>query len=1229
MTLKIRKHYSLLLLLIAVGCATYQPQFKEPTRISKYPGKTLEHSFYLVGDAGNSPLGTKSDALLGLQRILDRAPDKSTLLYLGDNIYPHGLPKKKEKGRALAEHRLKAQAEVSEKFKGRTIFIPGNHDWYSDGPRGLKRQEEFVEELLGKDSFLPENGCPITKVDISEEVVLIIVDSEWYLAKWDKFPTINDDCEIRSRNRFFDEYGSLIKKARGKTTIVAIHHPMYTNGPHGGQYSFKSHLTPLPGLGTLKNVVRKTGGVSPADQQHRRYTEFKDRIITLSRENNKVVFVSGHEHNLQYLVDQNLKQIVSGSGSKINPTRNVGYGKFSYGAQGYARLDVFTDGSSYVRFYTSDNTLVYESAVFEKYKEKEFTFNPFPEKVKSAVYEASETDKSGFYKWLWGERYRAQFSREIEVPTVNLDTLFGGLTPVRKGGGNQSNSVRFEDPEGREFIMRAIRKNAVRYIQAVAFKDQFVKEEFKNTGTEALVMDVFTASHPYTFLTMGELSDAVGIYHTNPRLYYVPKQKAIGRFNDEFGDALYMIEERAADGHGNNPSFGYSDELISTHDMLDEMRKDEEHKVDEQAYIRARVFDMLIGDWDRHQDQWRWALFEKGDTTLYRPVPRDRDQAFSRMDDGFILGLATALVPPIRLLDSYDHELKNVDWMNLEPYPLDVALVGNSGKSVWLEEAAFIQEHLTDVVIETAFQKVPGEVQDASLEDIKQKLKGRRANIIDIAGRYADVVNKYAVVTGTDKDDWFDVTRMPGGETRVVGYRIKDGEKADVIHDRVYNRESTREIWIYALDDDDHFYVDGKGDGLIKIRLIGGQNKDEYEVRNGRKVHIYDFRNKPNIFTTSKGTKHIRNDYETNNYDYKKPRFNSNVLIPGIGGNPDDGLKVGLTNTFTKNGFERNPFTSQHIISSFFYTATSGFELSYKGEFANVLGSWNLTFGAEFTSPNFARNFFGYGNSTINPNAEDDDNFNLDYNRVKLGTLSFGTGLVHRGEHGGILNIGVNYQSFEVEETAGRFIETYTAAFPSDNKNSFINTEASYVFQNSDNPAFPTLGMKFMMRFGYTHNLDNSNGFAYFIPSLDVAYRLVPSGDLVFATRSRAHLNFSDDFEFYQAASIGGNDGLRGYRFQRFTGKNAFYQSSDLRWNFGRKKTGVFPIETGLFGGFDVGRVWVDDDLLLNPSFNDEQWNTSVGGGFFINAADLIGGSISLFNSEDGLRFAFAIGFGF
>ncbi|MBT8236993.1 MAG: metallophosphoesterase, partial [Bacteroidia bacterium] len=915
---------ALIALFFLSACATYDLQFDATPQPDTNPEAGVLHTFYLIGDAGNSPIGTQSSALKAMGDALKTSDKNTTVLFLGDNVYPDGLPKKNEEEREFAEHQLNVQTAIVKDIAGKAIFIPGNHDWYSEGPKGVKRQERYVEEILGNNSFLPEDGCPIRKVEINEAIELIVVDTEWYLTKWDKHPTINDDCEIRTRSRFFDEFESLIKKARGKTTIVALHNPMFTNGPHGGQYSFGQHMGPLPVLGTLKNIIRKTGGVSPQDLQNKRYDAFKDRIVTLAQENDKTIFVSGHEHSLQYLVENNIPQIISGAGSKVNPTRNVGSGKFSYGTQGYAKLLIYKDGSSKVQFFAAEeDAFVYQAAVLPADNIKIPTYDaPIPPTYTTSVYTKEETERSGFFKWFWGERYREVFSKEITVPTVKLDTMFGGLTPIRRGGGHQSNSLRLLNPEGKEYVMRAIRKNAVQYIQSVAFKEQFVRDEFTDTDTEDIVMDFFTASHPYAFLAIGELSDAVGIYHTNPELYYVPKQNAIGQYNDEYGDELYMIEERAADGHGDNYSFGYSDQLISTHDMIDKLRKDEDHIVDQKMYVRARLFDMLLGDWDRHFDQWRWAVFKENGKTIYRPVPRDRDQAFALMDDGFATGLATTLVPPIRLINSYEEELKSPKWMNLEPFPLDMAFMTQMDRKIWWDEAQYIQSQITDEVIEKAFSLLPEEVQDQYVDTIKKTLKGRRGNLTTIADEYFHIINKYGVITGTDKDDWFEIERMPKGQTKVSAFRIKGGEKADLLHERTYERSETKEIWLYGLDDKDYFLVKGKGSNLIKLRIIGGLNNDRYDIQNGNKVHVYDFKSKNNTLLTGKGRNHIRDDYDTNNYDYKRPKYNSNVLIPTFGGNPDDGLKFGLANTLTVNGFERNPFTSKHVFAANYFSST-------------------------------------------------------------------------------------------------------------------------------------------------------------------------------------------------------------------------------------------------------------------------------------------------------------------
>lgn len=1226
----LKKSFFLAILFFVSACATKKMQIAENQSLEPIINDSkIDHTFYLIGDAGNSTLKKDSPALKYLKKKMKDASKHSTLLFLGDNVYESGIPKKKKKSKKykLAKRRIEAQTDIAKKFKGNSIFIPGNHDWYH-GLEGLKREEELVEKALGKNSFFPENGCPITSVDISKNIVLIIVDTHWYLTNWDNHPTINDNCEIKTRTKFFDEFEGLVKKARGKTTIIAMHHPMFTNGSHGGKYSFKSHMNPLPVLGSLKNLIRKTSGLSNTDIQNKKYNELKKRIVTLSQENDKTIFVSGHDHNLQYIIQDNIPQIISGSGSKTTATKLTGGAKFTYGTQGFAKLDIYKDGSSEVRFYTvKDDKMVYQTQVFSEDEKKNFGTFPLQNitEKKASIYTQEEITKSKLYRFLWGDRYRKYFGTEVNAPTIDLDTLFGGLKPIRKGGGHQSKSLRLKDKKGREYVMRALRKNAVQYLQAVAFKDQYIEGQFDDTATENLLSDVFTGSHPYAPFTIGKLSDAIGVYHTNPVLYYVPKQPSLGQFNDNFGNELYMIEERTDSGHGDKASFGFSDTLISTDELLLNLNKNENHVLDEEAYIKARLFDMLIGDWDRHEDQWRWAVFKEKNEIIYRPVPRDRDQAFSIFGDGALLNTITKLVPSLRLMQSYQEELKSPKWFNLEPYPLDMVLISMADKKTWDKQVQFIIENITDAVIDDAFTEFPDEVKDETIQEIKKKLQGRRRNLQKISDAYFYHINKFQVIRGTQKDDWFEIERLQNGQTKITGYRIKNGEKDDIFHQRTYNKSETKEIWIYGLDDEDVFVVKGDEKNLIKLRIIGGQNNDKYKIKNGKKVIIYDYKTKKNTFKTKNTRIKLTDDYQTNVYDYKKLKNNQNILTPTLGFNPDDGIKIGFSNTYTTYGFARNPFTTQHTLNASYYFATNGFELNYSSEFAKVIKNWNLGIQARFTSPNFATNYFGIGNNTINRNANHEEK-EEDYNRVRIREITAGSFIHWKGDLGAKIKIGANLQNYKVEKTADRFIidefDTNSTIF---NNQQFINTEASYQFENIDNKAFPTIGMKTKLIVGYTSSLNNTGDFGYLIPSISFDHRLISNGQLVLATKLKTHHTFGNSYQFYQAASIGGNDGLRGYRNQRFTDKNSFYHSTDIRLNLSQFKTSLIPLNIGIFGGFDYGSVWGEQ----NSTFRNTKFNTSAGGGVFFNAANMMSGKISVFNSDDGVRATLTFGFAF
>ncbi len=1228
---KVYKIIGIIAFLSTSGCATYNTKYSgdSETDTGTDSEKKIEKTFYLVGDAGNASKGETTPALEAFSKFIQQQNTANDFaLFLGDNIYEKGLPDANAANRSLTEHRINIQLDALKSFDGKVVFIPGNHDWYGDGIKGLKRQEEYIEKALGKNTFKPEKGCPIETIDITDTIVLITIDTHWYLTNWDKHPTINDNCEIKTRNEFIDELEGELKKNNEKTIILAMHHPAYTYGLHGGGFSAGKHLfpfqnkIPLPGFASLIVQIRAQGGVLLQDRFNSRYRELMDRLITLVRGNDRVIITSGHEHSLQYIDDDGVKQIVSGSGSKNSPVLLGTHAKFVSGQQGFAVLNIFDDGSSEIKFYSAENgvaNLIFTSEVHRAIKQYNTTSLPdtFETTTSASVYEKEATSKGTSYNWFWGAHYRYVYGTDIKVPVVTLDTLYGGLRIDRAGGGHQTRSLRLIDKNGRNFALRGVKKSATRYLQSVIFTDTYVEDDFKETITEDLVLDFYTASHPFASFVVGPLADALGIYHTNPKLVYMPKHKALEKYNNNFGNELYIIEERPDNNFLDVPSFGLPDAIESTSNVRKKLRKDEKYQIDEAAFIKARLFDMLLGDWDRHQDQWRWSRFDTPDgSKLYRPIPRDRDQVFSNYD-GALLDLLRLLAPATGQLQTFDAEIDDIKWLNAAGIKFDRSFIQTASKTNWLEQAVFIKENLTDKVIDEAFLMLPIEIRDATSEEIKAKLKTRRDDIKTVAERYYEYMSKLVIITGTDKDDYFEITRG-NGETKISVSRIIKGKKQAPFKERIINSNETKEVWIYGLDDDDQFVVNGKGANPVFIRIIGGQNNDVYTIENGRAIKIHDHKTKPNTIVRKGGASvRLADDYEVNTYNYEKLINRSNNIFPSIGTNPDDGLRIGIVNTYTAKGFKTNPFHQKHVIGGTYFFATEGFDLQYNGEFASVFGKWNLLVNGRFTSENFTRNFFGFGNNTDNF----DDDLDLDFNRVKTGILAGHIGVVRHGEYGSRFAITAGIENIEVEETPERFVSALFAGDPMvfDSK-TFANVNAQYSYESYDNAANPARGMLFSVESGVNTNVDDmERTYGYIIPELEFYNALTKDQKLVLKTMARGQFNIGDEFEFYQAAVLGASSGLRGYRTERFSGKSALAFGGDLRYSFRKFKTGLLPVQVGVFGGYDIGRVWIDGE-------NSNSWHDDFGGGIILNAVDSLTGEFGLFTGDDGLRFSFGFG---
>ena len=1212
----------ILMSILATSCSVHRADYGKNAKdfdIRSTIKDSIIHTFYLVGDAGNLDKDQAFQNMNILKDSLSKASKNSTLLFLGDNIYPKGMPKKDDDSRSLAEKKLDNQISLANDFSGKTIFIPGNHDWYNNGIKGLKREEEYITEKLNdKSAFSPRNGCPIETRKINKKLTLILIDTEWVLADWSKNPGINEKCDIKTREDFYTELEDQLNKNQNKTIVVATHHPLITHGSHGGYYSMEKQIfplenkVPLPVLGSVMNLIRSTGGVTHQDISNQNYKMLSDRIKTLISGRKNVVVVSGHDHNLQYIEQNDIRQIISGAGSKTEAAKAVGTNDFSFGENGYAELKISKSGNAEVSYFSltqNRSDLLFRKNLLGKEEKtsKNYPEN-FPQNSEASVYDSVMTKKNKFYEFLWGKHYRDYYSRKINVRNLALDTLFGGVKTDRAGGGHQTKSLRLETKNGEEYVIRALKKSGVRFLQAVAFKNQYVIDDFSGSYTDKFLLDFYTTSHPYTPLVIGGMSDKLGIRHTTPQLFYIPKQKTLKNFNDNFGDEMYYLEDRPMETD-DNPN-----KVLGTDEVILNIAKDEKYKIDEKAWIKARLFDMLIGDWDRHHDQWKFEEKKENGSVIYSPIPKDRDQAFAKYD-GFITGILMEF-PELKHMQTFDSEIESVKWFNREPYPLDLVFAKNSVQKDWVTEAEFIQNNLSEKDIREAFENLPKEVQDQVSENLIQKLLIRKKDLQKYASQYFRTLQEKVILTGTDKKDKFVITRLPNNETEIRIYRLKKSGE-ELASSKIYSGEITREILLYGLDDDDEFVVEGQQKSSIRIVLLGGLDYDKYVVSNGKKVKIYDYKSKKNNFDNRGNARlFLTDDYDVNQYNYRNPKYNVFTTYLNFGFNPDDALAVGFNADYTVNDFIKNPYSQKHHFLANYFTGTEGYELAYQGLFPALTGGWFYGLDTRVTSSHYIRNFYGIGNRSVNPKDESGERFN----NVRAREFAFSPS-INWNKNAATFSAKLNYEILKIAKTDNRYI-SLPGVVDDDvfSSKQFGGADVSFIYENYDNRANPKQGMKFDIRTVYNINLkDTDRQYASLETGLGFLHYLTNNKKLVWSSYAKAKWLLGNDYEFYQMATLGGNTDLRGFSFNRFYGKHSFYQTSDLRYEIGKIKNSILPLTYGVFGGIDVGRVWI-------PNEHSKKWHNSYGGGFWLNAVDAISVNMSYFNSSDGGRLVVGVG---
>ncbi|MGH7455469.1 MAG: hypothetical protein ACRENG_29215, partial [bacterium] len=450
------------------------------------------------------------------------------------------------------------------------------------------------------------------------------------------------------------------------------------------------------------------------------------------------------------------------------------------------------------------------------------------------------------------------------------------------------------------------------------------------TAVAQVVQDQISLAHPYAALVVPPIAQAVGVLHVDPQLVIMPDNERLGEFREEFAGMMGMIEERPADGPEGTAGFAGSDKIVGTYELREKLADEYDDFVDQKAFLKARLLDIYLGDWDRHADQWRWARFKKDGKEYWRPIPRDRDQAFAKFD-GLLPTLAEKrfIVPEF---DGFNKEKPDIWSLTYTGRYVDRTFLNELTEDDFKKAGAEFVQAITGELIEEAVRRLPRPIYGLSGPWIEQKLKDRRKLMARAAEDYYSNLAKIADIVGRNKSEYAEIDRVENDRVEVkIFERDKNtGEKkGEPRYHRVFKRDETKEIRLYLLDGNDKVVITGPAQKSIRLRIIGGPGDDEFIDESKGKTIIYDTHANTKIVKASKAKfKSGKVDSVINAFEYE-PRIpdQGKVVkpIPFFAYNSDDGIFFGAGAAFQHYGFRKTPYAGYTSIKGNVSFATGAF----------------------------------------------------------------------------------------------------------------------------------------------------------------------------------------------------------------------------------------------------------------------------------------------------------------
>jgi hypothetical protein len=651
---------------------------------------------------------------------------------------------------------------------------------------------------------------------------------------------------------------------------------------------------------------------------------------------------------------------------------------------------------------------------------------------------------------------------------------------------------------------------------------------------------------------------------------------------------------------------------------LDKLRQDSKNQVDQEAVLNARLFDMVIGDWDRHPGQWKFGTKDTEVGKMYFPIPRDRDQVFFN-SNGLLLKVLNLYT--FRYLQGFKKNYPNIKWYNWEERDFDRLFMNNLDEEKWEKIINQFQQNVTDSVIELAVKNLPPEIYPLDAAEIAEKLKSRRDLLSTKGIAYYRFLSKEVTIAGSDENEFFRVSKHEKGIEINVFKRKKDTDSSTLMYSRIFDPKVTRHINLYGLQGDDIFYVDSNVNSKIRLRIIGGKGKDTFNMNGAIRNKIYDYIYEGNSIPNSHRTRNkISGLPYVNRYGATGFEYNTFSTLLDLGYNVEDKFLAGFSISSRTYGFRKDPYATQQKFSALIGFNQEAYQLKYSGEFNQVMFNKDIVVQAALFNP-VLYSFYGLGNLSENDKDRPYTFYHVRYKYVQ------GEVLLRKRYLNDQLQfyIGPAYFHYwnQLADNESKVL-SHPSLIGLDSVSiysgkSYVGGKFAIVLNNINNKLLPTRGLvwhtELSSMFG-TNN--NSHPITKLTSGLILYASLRDPAKVVAVFGVGAGHIFTDKYEYFQALSLGSNNVLRGFRKNRFSGQTLLYQTTELRIKLFESTSSLLPGAVGLIAFNEVGRVWVKNET-------SHTWHDDFGGGIYYAPYNFSIISATMAHSKEDNLFNFSI----